>query len=328
MTLPHTPTPPRMRKSRRIGGKFSKTQRNRRALPFDPVADEVRSSRRYATIEKVMGGEFGSAEAKVCQTLCGMLPMAKPIASDMVAGRYLEDHIRTGLQEVEKANGIKMAVRILRFALVKASTPEINLVPAQKAAKIPRDLGISSISRIKLLVVPYSDDPTGFAIQPTLEMIFFGRSLEQKMSHLDAFHRKHASAALLWTTTFIDPLDQKAIAAAVTAMMAPMTIHSRELSEEAQRQGITGWRTSAQLKHRRLVVLASNSMLPLDRQILATGGGRDISRSGFAAIKAQVSRYHRGYKPLLHNDAMPHFWFQSFQKLDLTEQKVPFIRLR
>ena len=267
-------------------------------------------------------------DAKVFQAICGLMPITKSNAAGMVEREFLQSHFLSEFEDIPNIDELEMCVQTVGLRASPASRPRVNVTPLTKVVNSHGAFGIDSVTRITFRPVPSRPDALGWGIQPMSTSVMIGKKLRVKASRLSSARSNDRDFANYCVQTKWGKLgDRKVFDKAIKALMAPVKAVSAELVDEAKTLGLTGWGDKTQIQQRRLVLFACHSMLPLDRQLLAIGRGKDMRRSAFSALSTQLRKvWGRGIKPV-HADSLPHWWFDQYQRLGLN-LKVPFIQYR
>ena len=79
---------------------------------------------------------------------------------------------------------------------------------------------------------------------------------------------------------------------------------------------------------RAFIALQIRSLLPLVKQMIATGQGKEILSPALQAAQMRVNFAAKQQAVPLHWEGLVHFWFSELNRLGFTDQSVPVVRLR
>ncbi len=282
----------------------------------------------------LMKGIFTFARADelpaITQKYEAILGSSRPVDSMVCSNQPLLNGMRkqvsVAFMKHLEAHPRPVGLQVIQAAVTPGSSAEVSIAAVRKAAALFKAAKVDVIGVVKLVPVPDTVDPSGFAIAARLEVLVFGENAQQK---LEAKSRKTRAtpgvrrSAVQWIAN--DNI--KAIKKAVGQIMRPTyNLQIENVFEDLP--PTRDWSKPSNRNLRAFVVQMALAQLPVSKMLVLHGVAGPIFAQANAEAKLSLKAACGKSPPVIHSDGIPHFFFSELRRLGLDNINVPLVMLR
>jgi hypothetical protein len=292
--------------------------------PVDPLVDKVRTGKALRNLLKF--AKVGDDDDLECRyaSVVGCNSIGSLLSSNFVEQSHVRDDASAGLKRIRKEPDMQMAVQIERFHIVPASRVDVSIPQLKSMSRVYTRAGVSSISSLDFVEVPVPHDPLGFGFELVVASVLFGSDIQRDIGLTRRLQKQRNSGSM--EIDWIDARKKLQVEEAVARVLDPPLVGGPASRRAAELAGIDDWMKGARL--RAFIKLQMLSMLPLKKRLAAAGRGTQILEPALKAAEVRVKAAAKLERPVIHDDAMLHFWFEELRRLKLDDVRLPLIRLR
>lgn len=322
-----------MRKKKRVDVQPVKKQRPRFTVlrkakdrPTPTSADRERAAQaslqsEYQDVIEYTGAEDHPEIAAQYGALMGVdRPLSKTPASDGWAHGLAVQRIIEEMSAQLSANPAEVGLRVARFGVVPGSKAVIPIPQIKDASRVYGRAGLEAVSAIRICTVPGAD-PTNPDLALDLVTISWGEAVSRNLFAATRRSRKPTPFVGSKMKVF-EPGDmgwvdgfRALLASSVDAPPDPDLPIDGKFDHRCP------------YGRRALTTLMARSQLPLRRAFVHSGLlGKGILQRAFSKVEGDNNVRCKVGPDLVHQDGIPHFWFDELRRQQLDNISVPIVR--
>lgn len=257
-----------------------------------------------------------------------IMGVGRPVDDDLASyTELLKEAAKVALAGIASSmvkEGADLSLQVSRVAVRPFSDLDFSVLEARKVAAKYGKAGYDGIGAVRFCPVPHAETGEAMIAMDVVDLYSGSphptRPVRRRRRAAGGDGVEHAMSV-----TF-NLSDQATLKAALASLFYPPLTRlpiGDPFDEEDQ-----PFAKGSNPTERALVTLMCRSQLPSKKMLIGFGAGKSVMAGVHERIKYLVDQKCKGNPAVVHQDLVPHFWFNELRRLRLDHLSVPSIRLR